>query len=167
MDAMSETSPGRPAVGTGGVLLVAAGTLLAVLALSGLSWYSVDGGTDTAGTGFTFADLHADAAQLRVPVASAYFDWLAWALVVATALTGVLANLPVPGADVLRVTGFLLGFLGAAATIYALAQLFDAQHRAGGSDHHVFHNASLGVWAALAGFALAALGAVRGRPRAG
>ncbi|HEV7205007.1 MAG TPA: hypothetical protein VGN18_10370 [Jatrophihabitans sp.] len=160
------TSTGARAFGVRGAAFVVIGGTFVVLAILGLSWYAVEDGADTAGSGFTFADLKANADQLSAPIASAYFDWLAWALLVAVVLVGFAATLPTKVADVLRVLGFFLGVVGVAATFYALAQLFNAQRAAGGSDHGVWHNSTLGTWAALGGFLLAGIGAVLGPRRA-
>jgi hypothetical protein len=54
-----------------------------------------------------------------------------------------------------------VGVIGVGGTYYALAQHFNAT----GSAHNVFHNATWGVWAALVGFLLAAVGAVLGPRR--
>lgn len=144
------------------------GATLLVLALRGLLWYSVDSakGLNVAGTGFTFADLRGNADNLTAPVTGAYFNWLAWLLLVGVTVVGVAANLPTRAADGLRVAGLLIGLLGLVATYYALAQLFNAQRAAGGSSHSVWHNSSFGVWAAFAGFALATIGAGIGPRRA-
>lgn len=145
------------------MVLVGAG--LALVAITGLSWYAVDEGADTAGNGFTFADLQSNADQLGAPVASAYFDWLAWALAIGVTVVGIAANVPSPAANGLRVLGFLLGLLGVGGTYYALAQLFNAQRAAGAGSHSVWQNSTLGVWTALAGYAIAGAGAVLGPRR--
>jgi hypothetical protein len=143
-------------------VLVIVGAALAVAALAGLSWYAVDDGADSAGDGFTFADLHTNADQLGAPISSAYFDWLAWTLLIGVTVVGLAANLRTPATNGLRVAGFLLGAIGVGATFYALAQLFNAQRAAGGSDHSVWHNSTLGMWCALLGYLLAGVGAVLG-----
>jgi hypothetical protein len=150
----------RPSVDVLCLGLLVAGVAAAVVSFVTLHWYSVDSAADSAGDGFTFADLHGNADQLGAPVAGAYFDKLAWGLVAIVVLLGVAARVPSPVAPVLRVLGFLAGVLGIAMTYYALAQLFDAQQAAGGSGHGVLHNAGPGLWLAFAGYALLALGAV-------
>lgn len=149
-------------MGALGVTLVVVGVVLVILAVASLQWYRVDAGVDVAGSGFTFRDLQQNADQLDAPIAAAYFNWLAFALGLGAAVAGVLANVPSAAANVLRLLGFLIGAAGVVATWYALAQLFSAQHAAGGGGHGVLHNASYGVWCALAGFLLAALGATIG-----
>ena len=145
-----------------GLVLAFLGAALAATSFRTLRWYSVDAASDSAGQGFTFTDLHADADRLGAPVATAYFDKLAWGLIALVALLALAARVNSPLRRVLRALGFLVGVAGAVLTVYALAQLFNAQRVAGGSDHGVLHNASTGVWTALAGYLIAAVGAVLG-----
>jgi hypothetical protein len=142
-----------------GLFLIVLGAALVVLSLRYLDWYAVtDNATDSSGN-VTFSSLHTSADQLGgAGVATAYFDWLALTLLVATIVAGWYANVPSPVADALRVVGFLLGFVGLCATYYALAQHFNAT----GSTHNVFFHSTWGVWAALAGFAVTAIGAALG-----
>ncbi|SHH01434.1 hypothetical protein SAMN05443575_3091 [Jatrophihabitans endophyticus] len=157
---------GRPGVSGRNVVLVLLGGALVLAALGGLQWYTADGGgVNSAGTGFTFTDLHANATSLHAAVSGAYFDWLGWTVFVAAGVVALAANVPSPVTDVLRVAAFLLAVLGLVATYYALAQLFDAQRVAGGSTHSVVHNASFGFWAVFAGFALILLGGTLGARR--
>jgi hypothetical protein len=144
------------------VLLVLAGTALVVLALTTLNWYVTESGVDTAGNGFRFDDLHHNVDQLGgVPVARAYFGWLAWTALGAVVAVGLAANVRTRLADGLRVLGFLLGVVGTLATYYAVDQLFHAVSVAGGS-RSVWHNSTFGLWLALGGYLLAGLGASRG-----
>jgi hypothetical protein len=144
-----------------GVALVLAGAVLVLLSFRFLHWYDVPSGSDSSGD-VTFSKLHASAEQLGgAGVASAYFGWLAWVLLLGVIVLGVAANLPSAAADPLRVAGFLVGLAGAAGTYYAMAQHFDAT----GSRASVFHNSTWGLWAAMLGFLLAAAGAVHGPRR--
>jgi hypothetical protein len=161
--ASGQEGSARRTIGVAGVVLVLAGAVLILLSFRFLHWYDVPSGHDSSGD-VTFSKLHSSAAQLGgAGVATAYFAWLAWLLLLAGIALGVAANLPSAIADPLRVTGFVVGLVGAGGTLLALAQHFHAA----GSDHGIFHNASWGVWAALAGYALIALGAALGprRPR--
>ena len=151
----------RPADVTA-LVLVFLGAALAATSFRTLRWYSVDAATDSAGQGFTFTDLHTNADHLGAPVAAAYFDKLAWGLMALVVLLTLAARVASPLRRLLRVLGFLVGVAGGVLTIYALAQLFNAQRVAGGSDHGVLHNASTGLWTALLAYLLAALGAVLG-----
>lgn len=144
------------------LVLVFVATALAATSFRTLRWYSVDAATDSAGDGFTFTDLHANADRLGAPVAAAYFDKLAWGLMALVVLLALAARVASPVRRLLRLLGFLVGVAGAVLTVYALAQLFNAQRVAGGSDHGVLHNASVGLWTAIAAYLMAALGAVLG-----
>lgn len=165
------TPPGRPPavrrVSDRNLVLVLVGAVLVVASLQGLQWYSIDTGQlNVAGSGFTAADLHANADSLGAAVAAAYFDWLAWTLLVLGGIAAVGATIPSPLTDPLRVAAFGLGLLGALGGFYAVAQLFAAQRAAGGSSHAVFHGASFGLWSCLGGFVLILLGGALG-PRRG
>ena len=160
MPSHSRRNDTAPAPGLLGLALLLVGTIAAGAAFVSLHWYSVDAATDSAGAGFTFADLHDNADQLGAPVAAAYFDKLAWGLVAVVVLLSLLARVASPVAPLLRLLGFLTGAAGVALTFYALAQLFDAQRTAGGSGHGVLHNADAGLWIACAGYLLLAVGAL-------
>jgi hypothetical protein len=147
-----------------GVALLFAGAVLSAASFSVLTWYSASGGPDSAGQGFTFGDLHDNADQLGVPVATAYFDRFAWGLVALVVLVGVASKVRTPATAALRVAGFLAGIAGIVLTYYALAQVFNAERAAGGSKHSVFDSASYGFWAALAGYLVSAVGAVIATP---
>jgi hypothetical protein len=150
-------------VGLPGIALVVAGAALVLVAFRFLDWYDSRATADAAPS-ITFDDLHRSADQLGgTGAATAYFDWLAWVLLIALVAAGVAANVPLPIADVLRVTGFLLGTLGVAATFVAIAQL---QGSGGAVKHSVFYNSTWGLWLALVGFAFGAVGAALGPRRA-
>ncbi|HKC27529.1 MAG TPA: hypothetical protein VKB75_05920 [Jatrophihabitans sp.] len=156
---MTARTDRRRLFGLTGVLLVLAGALIVLLAYRYLDWYSVAArGADSAGK-VDFGKLRASADQLGgAGVATAYFDWLGWLLVIALIVVGVGANLVNPATDLLRVVGFLVGMVGAGATYYALAQHFNAT----GSKHSVFYNSTWGLWLTLAGFVFGAVGAALG-----
>lgn len=148
----------RPVNGTA-LVLVGLGAGLVLLAVREFDWYSVDSAAaDTSGE-VTFDSLRASVRQLGgAGVATAYFDWLAVTLLVAVLVFGWLSAVRWAGADPLRVAGFACGFAGVGATWYALRQHFNAT----GSAHDVFFHATWGVYAALAGYALTAVGSVLG-----
>jgi hypothetical protein len=153
-------------LGVPGALLVIAGGVLLVVAFGLLDWYDAPRTADAAPK-ITFGELHGSADQLGgAAAATAYFDWLAWVLLIALVGIGMGANLPVRPADALRVAGFALGAIGVAATYFAIVQLHNAQVAAGGGHHGAFHNATWGVWLTFTGFTLGALGAALGPRRA-
>ena len=148
-----------------GIVLTLAGAGLVLASILALNWYAVENGVDSAGSGFGFHELNHNVEQLGgLPVARAYFTWLAPVLLMAVTMLGILANMVSPLTDWLRFFGFLAGVAGTAATYYAVDQLFHAQRLAGGSGS-VWHNSTFGLWAALAGFLLAAAGAFLGPRR--
>lgn len=145
-----------------GVVVTLTGTALVLASIVGLDWYAAGDGVDSAGSGFGFHGLSHNVDQLGgLPIARAYFTWLAPVLLMAVTMLGIIANVISPITDWLRFLGFLAGVAGVAATYYAVAQLFHAQHLAGGSGS-VWHNSTVGLWAALAGFLLAGVGAFVG-----
>ena len=150
-----------------GVALVLAGAVLILVSFGFLDWYDVPArGADSVGNA-TFGHLQSLADQLSgAGSAHAYFGWLGWVLLIALILAGVAANVPFSAADPCRVAGFLLGLAGLVITYLAVTQLHNAQVAAGAAKHSVFYNSTWGLWAALVGFALGAVGAVLG-PRSG
>jgi hypothetical protein len=156
----------RRGLGLRGVALVVVGAALLIVSFRFLDWYSVARHVADRPSRITFGTLHGNADQLTgAGAAPAYFDWLAWVLLIAVVAVGVAANLPLSFADPLRVLGFLIGLIGLAATYFAIAQLRNAQEAAGGAKHNVFYNSTWGMWAAFAGFAVAAIGAGLGPRR--
>lgn len=146
-----------------GVLLVVLGAVLVLAAFRFLDWYDLPSGRADTVPDATFSDLHANVDQLGgAGVAAAYFDWLAWTLLIALVFVGAAAGLPTPVRDPLRVAGFLIGLVGVAATYYALAQHSNATGGQG-----ALHNATWGVWLTLGGFAMGAFGAASGSVRRG
>lgn len=141
-----------------GVLVVLVGAALVVAARARLPWYDVEPGRNTAGTVFRFDDLRANADGLDAAVSQAFFGYLAVVLLVVGAVAGVLANVPSPAANVLRLLAFTGGLAGVVATLYAVAQLFDAQRAAGGEAVNFTHNSSFGLWTCVAGFAFITVG---------
>jgi hypothetical protein len=75
---------------------------------------------------------------------------------------GLLANLPSSRADGLRMTGFILGIVGAAFTYYALSRYVQALTDRGASQGQALDHAQSGIWLALIGYLLAGVGAAIG-----
>jgi hypothetical protein len=145
-------------VGVVGSVLVLLGGILLVVANTALTWLSGDDGS--GGTlSLKFSDIHkvfnvagADGSQ----PARAYFGWLAWVLLVAVVLIGLLANAPMGLSALLRPLGLVLGLAGAGLTFWALK--FDSSVSIGDELKHT----SVGFWIAVAGFVLAGVGALLG-----
>jgi hypothetical protein len=158
-DAVTPARQQQRAANGNGVFLLILGAAAVFLALRYLDWYAVpQRGPDSSGN-ITFASLHTSADQLGgAGIATAYFDWLAWALLIGAFVVGWLANLAWPPADALRVLAFLLGFLGVVATFYALLQ----HAHATGSTRSVVYHGTWGLWTAVAGYAVLAVGGVLG-----
>jgi hypothetical protein len=160
---MTAAKEAQRLVGLPGIALVVAGAALVLVAFRFLDWYDAPASADSAPQ-ITFDELHSSADQLGgTGAATAYFDWLAWVLLIALVAAGVAANVPSRPADALRIAGFVLGAIGVAATFVALAQL---QGSAGAARHSVFYNATWGLWLTFAGFALGAIGAALGPRKA-
>jgi NAD/NADP transhydrogenase beta subunit len=159
---VSTTQDGRRSTRLTAIALVLAGAVLVLISFRFLDWYDVPHRPDSTGD-VTFARLHDNADQLSgVGTATAYFDWLAWVLLILLIGVGIAANLSAPMTDALRIVGFLLGVLGVAATYFAIAQLHNAQVAAGAQQGSVFHNSSWGMWAVFIGYLAAAAGAAIG-----
>lgn len=162
---MTSAEPAARAIGVPGALLVIAGGALVLIAFRFLEWYDSPARADSAPK-ITFSELHGSADQLAgAGAANAYFNWLAWLLLIALVLVGVAATMPIQFADALRVVGCVVGVIGVAATYFAVAQLHDAQVAAGGEQHNAFYNSTWGLWLTCAGFAAAAIGALLGPRR--
>jgi hypothetical protein len=163
---MAELQQVRRGLGLVGLVLVLVGAALVLVSFRFLDWYAVRSTSADSVPEITFSRLHHSVDDLGgAVVASAYFAWLSWVLVIAVIAVGCAANAPSRVSDAMRVGGFLIGLLGAAATYYALAQYRDAQVSAGAARHGVLFNATWGLWIAMVGYLLAGVGAAVG-PRA-
>jgi hypothetical protein len=159
---MTSAARASRAIGVPGAVLVLAGSALVLIAYRFLEWYDTPARADSAPK-ITFSELHGSADQLDgAGAANAYFNWLAWLLLIALVLTGVAATMPIQFADALRVVGCVVGVVGVAATYFAVAQLHNAQVAAGGAHHNAFYNSTWGLWLTFAGFAVGAVGALLG-----
>jgi hypothetical protein len=137
------------------------GGLAVLLALTVLDWYDYDGGLNTVPAA-TFRSLRDAADFPGLPwIVPAYFDWLAWALLIAVIAVGTLANFPVRASDPLRAIGLVLGAAGTAVTYWALQEF----RSYGDEGSYAFQAASLGLWFAMGGFLLAGIGAAIGPRR--
>jgi hypothetical protein len=164
---MTSAAGAARSIGVPGAVLVIAGGGLLLVAFRFLAWYDTPARADSAPK-ITFSELHGSADQLSgAGAATAYFNWLAWLLLIALVLVGVAATMPIQPADVLRVAGCVIGVVGVAATYFAVAQLHNAQVAAGGEQHNAFYNSTWGLWLTFAGFVVGAAGALLGPRKAG
>lgn len=179
----------KQSFGWPGAAVVAAGAVLVVVGFTVLDWFSnvdvppyfkgsydfgaVRDGLDRA-SDFSSV-LPGLSGHLSFGISVTYFDWLAWVLLAAGAVVGLLAVSPLgPSTAGLRGLGVLIGLLGAGCTFWALnlvsadataRQLIPAKQR--GLLHYGFFldHATLGAWTAAAGFLLLGIGAALGPRR--
>jgi hypothetical protein len=155
----TETAPAR-SIGLRGIAVVLVGAFFLLASFSVLEWYP--GSTEPSAIAHIhFADLH-DMARLDASptLSAAYFDRLAWLLLLAAIAVGFAANLPTPASGLLRMVGVAIGLGGVAATYYAL----DGLARLNEGDYPL-HHASAGIWLTFVGYLLVAVGAALGPPR--
>lgn len=145
-------------IGAPGIALMLVGVVLLLISFAAADWYPGSAGP-SAVAHVTFSDLHRlTAGNSSAGIATAYFGWLAWILLILIIAVGFAANLPTAAASGLRVAGFALGLAGAAVTYLALAKLASAGDGTGGA----FAHARAGVWLAIGGYLVAGAGAVIG-----
>jgi hypothetical protein len=142
-----------------GTVLV--GGLAVLISIAFLDWYDFPATGDAADQ-VTFRDLKATAGHLDVPgIVPAYFDWLAWVLLIGVVAVATVGFVRPAFAVPLRLLGFLLGGIGSFLTWYALQKITSY----GDEPSYAFQSATAGVWFAMIGFAVAAFGAVIGPRR--
>lgn len=162
---MAQTGTGTRSIRPVGLGLTLFGSALVYVSITSFNWYAVEKGADRAGSSFDYHDLRHNVDQLDgLRIAHAYFNWLAWVLLAAVAALGLAASIPSRASDWLRFLGFTAGAAGTAGTYYAIDQLFHAVGAAGGSSS-VWRNSTVGLWAALGGYLIAAFGASLGPRR--
>ena len=158
--------PSRPRrVGVPGMLLVLWGGAVLLLSFTRLDWKRRPTGGDVVQR-IDFAALrhnleHFPAAG-RPSASVAYFDWLAWALLIALIVVGFAANMPHRATGALRLLGLVLGLVGAAWTYYTLARYAQATHDLFGTSSDALRNSEDGTWFAFGGDLVAGLGAALG-----
>jgi hypothetical protein len=143
----------RRTFGVIGAILAIVGGAALVVGFTAVAWYSA-GGRD-----IKYQALH-DAMQL--PGADSfgklYFTWLGWALIAASVVIALLANVPTGAAATLRLLGLVVGIGSAVVTIFALKTGI-------GSFADVFKHTAVGLYLVLAGFVVAGIGAAVGPRR--
>lgn len=139
-----------------GAAIAVVGLVLGIISFVALDWVSQNGQTAT------FGDLKKLIGQVgtdNLPGDTGmYFSWLGWVLLIVSFVVALLACLPSPASPALRGLGVLLGLAGIGLTIWAIK----------GSDSwgDTFKDKSIGLWLALAGFLLIAIGSAIGPQRA-
>jgi hypothetical protein len=153
---------GNGVIGVPGIVLMISGAVMLLVSFTSANWYPGSKAADSV-HGIGFSDLHHNLDQFDAPAASrAYFGWVAWLLLILLIIVGLLANLPGSRADGLRMTGFILGMVGAAFTYYALSRYVQALADRGASQGQALDHAQSGIWLALIGYLLAGVGAAIG-----
>ena len=164
---MARLDPGpSQSFGLVGAVLTGLGTLLVVLAFTALKWYGDNG---VSGSGSKFSDIHKALDQVgdfAQSPAKLYFSWLGWALLAAAAITALVAALPAVGAP-FRVIGVLVAIAAIVLTFLSIQLIKnnDALPHAFRGYGTWLKHARVGFYAAVAGFALMAVGAVVGPSR--
>lgn len=132
------------------LVLVVAGTVLQLIAVSGATWVTSKSGH------LAFSGMR-EWSQHGYP--QAYFSWVGLTLVAVTSVLGVAACLHWAGARWFRYLGAVVGIAGAFLTVAAVLVL------ARQSDNDLFRvarNYSAGIYLALLGLLASALGAAGG-----
>lgn len=162
-----------------GAVLLAIGVVLVLAAYLFLPWFQ---GGVLAPSRLSFSDLHALLTAFRAQVRAQgiadhvsfatslpYFDWLAWVLLLVSALAGGVAISPL-GARfaIVRVLCSVIALCAAAATVFAL-DLFAVDQRAGNVPSPSFGDflskATIGAWTAVAGYVVIMIACLMPRPR--
>jgi hypothetical protein len=147
----------RREVGIVGLVLTLIGAALVVVSFASLDWLSGDDGFGD-NLEVKFSDLHDLVSHGSPTLSRLYFDWLGWTLLAAVVVFGVLGNLAIRSHPLWRVLGIMAGLAGAACTFFAI-------YGNGTSLSDVAKYGAVGFWLAIAGFLLAAIGAVIGPRR--
>lgn len=149
----------RVAVGIG---LLAAGCLFLLLSFAGMPWYRAGNGPyappyDGGRAPRTFADLRV---HFSIPgtghEGAVYFGWLWWVLIVALVIIGIFGAVGARWRGA-RWVSIGLGSFGALWTYTSFNDIVET----GGS---ITQRADAGVWAAITGYMLAAIGALIAQP---
>ena len=148
------TSPQKSSFNVVGGAISAVGILFVVLSMFVLDWVSVEGFK------FDYSDLQDIADQPGAPgFTDAYFGWLGLVLLIAGALIALAANAGTSMSQLLGGLGTLVGLFGVFATLYG--------RKGDGEWGDIFDNAAIGLWAALVGFAVIAIGSMAAGMRRG
>ena len=139
-----------------GAAIAAVGLILGIVSFVTLDWVG------ESGQNLTFSNLKDLVDQFGTAGLSGdteiYFKWLAWVLLIVSFAIALLACLPSPASPLLRGLGVLAGLAGIGLTVWAV------KGDAAWSD--LFKHGQIGLWLALVGFLLIAVGAAVGPQRA-
>jgi hypothetical protein len=137
------------------LVLVLGGAVLQLIALVDSIWLD----SPTGRLGFTGLKLWAQPGYV-----AAYTSWIAWLLVGATTVFGVLACIRWSGASIFRYLGAVIGVAGAFMTVGAILLL---AYQTDDNSFHVARNYAVGVYLVVLGLLASALGAAAGTGRRG
>lgn len=174
--------------GVVGVVVIAAGAVLGILAFTVLDWFRSNGDSFGAGPPLAFGDMPhridylrsefatlGGARYLHFGVSPLYFGWLAWVLLAAAVALAVAAVAPLGRtAAIARIVAAVVALLGLGSTLWAIDYLsydaaFASRARAAGDQVPTLglflRHSSVGAWAALAAFLLVGAGALIGPRR--
>jgi hypothetical protein len=142
--------------GVVGATFAGVGLILLIISLVALDWFG-----DGVLRNGQFSDLHrlVNDNPGATGLASAYFSWLGWVLVIASFVIAVAATLPSPAAGPLRALGAVIAAAAIAFTFFAI-QLSD-----GTAYSQFIKHAAIGFYFALGGFLLVGIGALCGPQR--
>jgi hypothetical protein len=141
-----------------GAAIAVVGVVLGIISFVALDWVSQDGQTATFSDLKDLINSAGGFGQSLPGDTEIYFKWLGWVLLIVSFVVALLACLPSPASPALRGLGVLLGLAGIGLTIWAIK----------GSDSwgDAFKDKGIGLWLALAGFLLIAIGSAVGPQRA-
>lgn len=175
-------------LGVVGLVLAVIGAALLVVSFTAVNWFR-SSSDSTFGGSTKFGEVHKHLGTIKAEsqgladgtwIAKAYFGWLGWVLLAAVVVLAILGNLPARGISGLgRGLGLLVGLAGIGLTFWAIKLLslsssliaqVPSSERAQLEDINSYsfywHHVSIGFWLAVAGFAVAGIGAVLGPRRA-
>ena len=141
-----------------GAAIAVVGIVLGIISFVALDWVSDSGQTLTFGNLKDLVNSAGGLGQSLPGDTEIYFTWLGWVLLIVGFVVALLACLPSPASPALRGLGVLLGLAGIGLTIWAM--------KGDSSWSDLFKHGAIGLWLALAGFLLIAIGAAIGPQRA-
>lgn len=141
-----------------GAAIAVVGIVLGIVSFVALDWATDSGQSATFSTLKDAVTAAADQGSAFGGDTEIYFKWLGWVLLIVSFVVALLACLPSPASPALRGLGVLLGLAGIGLTLWAFKGF--------GTWSDIFKHGAIGLWLALAGFLLIAIGAAIGPQRA-